>query len=64
MCISLIYAAGEANASTRQPSEDRLAARSAEQIIQETNWMTVGSLVLLAVGLALLGLRFLARRER
>jgi hypothetical protein len=60
------YAGGEVQGSaTEQPyAADRLAERERALSIQETNWMLVGSLVLVALGLALFGLRFVARRVR
>jgi hypothetical protein len=51
--------------ATAGPSRDRLAA--AERAVREddeTNPVFVGSLVLLAIGLTLFALRFLARRVR
>ena len=59
-------AAGEVpSTATEQPyAADRLAARERALNIQETNWMVFGSLVLVALGLALFALRFVARRVR
>jgi len=59
------YAAGGAQESAADGSTSRrLASGERELFSPETNWMMVGSLVLLAIGLALFGLRFLARRVR
>jgi hypothetical protein len=59
------YAANEYDASgSGQPSADRLSAIEQERIVEETDPILIGSLVLLALGLALFGLRFVARRVR
>jgi len=52
-------------AATGQPyAADRLSAVERTLAAEESNPVVVGSLILLAVGLALLGLRFIARRVR
>jgi len=59
------FAGNENQASgTGQPSDDRLSVVGRERITQETNPILIGSLILLALGLALFGLRFVARRLR
>jgi len=59
------YTANESGASgSGQPSADRLSTIEWERIVEETNPIFIGSLVLLALGLALFGLRFVARRVR
>lgn len=59
------YAANEYQASgSGQPSSDRLGTVVRDRIGQETDPILIGSLVLLALGLALFGLRFVARRVR
>jgi hypothetical protein len=58
-------AGGQAQGATEQPyAADRLNVREQTVVAEEMNPMFLGSLVLLAVGLALFGLRFLARRAR
>ena len=61
------FAANEYQASGRsgEPSYDRLAAGERQLIVEdETNPVFIGSLLLIALGLALFGLRFVARRVR
>jgi len=55
---------GAQGAATAEPATDRLLAGGRDRLVRETNWTTVGSLGLLAIGLALFALRFIARRLR
>jgi hypothetical protein len=58
-------AGGDAHGATEQPYDaNRLTVRDEILVAAEMDPMFLGSLVLLAVGLVLFGLRFLARRAR
>jgi hypothetical protein len=55
---------GAEGSATAEPATDRLLAGGRDRLVRETNWTTIGSLGLLAIGLALFALRFIARRVR
>ena len=58
-------AAGDYAAATGEAYLQRLAATERQRLVEDkTNPVFVGSLVLLALGLGLFALRFLARRVR
>ena len=57
-------ALGDGVSPTSQPYADRLRASGRDSIVEQTNPIAIGSLVLLAIGLSLFGLRYAARRAR